>query len=497
MKTNMADLNMQDVDLYELLGIASTSTVSEVKKAYRKKALTCHPDKNPDNPRAAELFHQLSKALEILIDEQARAAYDKVLNGKKAAKLRHRELDEKRKKLKEDLEARERSATDVNGTSTKKQDTKTDEEKLQAEIERLRKEGSRQVEEEVELVRQQLLQDSKIPETPEEPQSNGLNRLRIRWKANKDDPNNGGYPYDTLLKIMSKYGDIVALVVSPKKNGSALVEFKTKDATDTAFTLEKGFLSNPLTMERLGEGSKTNPQEPEAVQTPKYVDLTKTDDTRNAAPASNLFPNYTQSSTHVPVTMSNFASAPDFSQLLYANYLGQHLRYQHSVSPGPAHAYQPGPQQVLLPGALSGAGAMMLPGVSPMTPMTSVMGYGQGYAQGYGQGYGHVSQYPVQVPVQSMHGYGSPMLGLQGYASYPGWAQALAQAQGVAGGVPQGVGTHGVAAAASRGSSYAAAGLPVLRGQMPGLPGAFPAMATAAPVFFHQLMSGLPSVIPR
>lgn len=182
---------------------------------------------------------------------------------------------------------------------------------------------------------------------------------------------------------------------------------------------------------------------------------------------------------------------------LYANYLGQHLRYQHSVSPGPAHAYQPGPQQVLLPGALSGAGAMMLPGVSPMTPMTSVMGYGQGYAQGYGQGYGHVSQYPVQVPVQSMHGYGSPMLGLQGYASYPGWAQALAQAQGVAGGVPQGVGTHGVAAAASRGSSYAAAGLPVLRGQMPGLPGAFPAMATAAPVFFHQLMSGLPSVIPR
>ncbi|KAK3925733.1 DnaJ-like protein subfamily C member 17 [Frankliniella fusca] len=310
----MADLNMQDVDLYELLGIASTSTVSEVKKAYRKKALTCHPDKNPDNPRAAELFHQLSKALEILIDEQARAAYDKVLNGKKAAKLRHRELDEKRKKLKEDLEARERTATDANAAGNKKQDIKTDEEKLQAEIERLRKEGSRQVEEEVELVRQQLLQDAKSP-SPEEPQSNGLNRLRIRWKASKDDPNNGGYPYDTLLKIMSKYGDIVALVVSPKKNGSALVEFKTKDATDTAFTLEKGFLSNPLTMERLGEASKTNSQEPESVQTPKYVDLTKADDSRNVTPSSNLFPNYTQTSTHVPSSMANFASAPDFSQL--------------------------------------------------------------------------------------------------------------------------------------------------------------------------------------
>lgn len=130
----------------------------KVKKAYRKKALTCHPDKNPDNPRAAELFHQLSKALEILIDESARvsmisflglliwkwhwtctkiqsatslqAAYDKVLNGKKAAKLRHRELDEKRKKLKEDLEAREKVASETKNAE-KKLDTRTDEEKLQ------------------------------------------------------------------------------------------------------------------------------------------------------------------------------------------------------------------------------------------------------------------------------------------------------------------------------------------------------------------------------
>lgn len=44
----------------------------QVKKAYRKKALKCHPDKNPDNPKAAELFHQLTRALEILTDESAR-----------------------------------------------------------------------------------------------------------------------------------------------------------------------------------------------------------------------------------------------------------------------------------------------------------------------------------------------------------------------------------------------------------------------------------------
>lgn len=49
--------------LYLLLGVEEKATDKEVKKAYRQNALSCHPDKNPDNPRAAELFHQLSQAL--------------------------------------------------------------------------------------------------------------------------------------------------------------------------------------------------------------------------------------------------------------------------------------------------------------------------------------------------------------------------------------------------------------------------------------------------
>lgn len=82
----------------------------QIKKAYRKKALECHPDKNPDDPNAANLFHQLSKVLEILSDEKARKAYDKVLDARKSAALRHRELDSTRKKLKEDLELREKQS---------------------------------------------------------------------------------------------------------------------------------------------------------------------------------------------------------------------------------------------------------------------------------------------------------------------------------------------------------------------------------------------------
>ncbi|PKU31215.1 subfamily c member hypothetical protein [Limosa lapponica baueri] len=72
-----------------------------VKKAYRQKALTCHPDKNPDNPRAE--FHTV-----VLVPWQA--AYDRVRKAKKQAAERTQKLDEKRKKVKLDLEAREREA---------------------------------------------------------------------------------------------------------------------------------------------------------------------------------------------------------------------------------------------------------------------------------------------------------------------------------------------------------------------------------------------------
>ncbi|XP_049469329.1 dnaJ homolog subfamily C member 17 isoform X4 [Panthera uncia] len=98
------------MDLYALLGIEEKAADKEVKKAYRQKALSCHPDKNPDNPRAAELFHQLSQALEVLTDAAARAAYDKVRKAKKQAAERTQKLDERRKKVKLDLEARERQA---------------------------------------------------------------------------------------------------------------------------------------------------------------------------------------------------------------------------------------------------------------------------------------------------------------------------------------------------------------------------------------------------
>jgi len=88
------DSDLKDLDLYGILEIQQSATEKEVnsfliipiilllsinicfffqiKTAYRKKALQCHPDKNPDNPKAAQLFLQLSKILTILTDTAAR-----------------------------------------------------------------------------------------------------------------------------------------------------------------------------------------------------------------------------------------------------------------------------------------------------------------------------------------------------------------------------------------------------------------------------------------
>ncbi|XP_073946229.1 dnaJ homolog subfamily C member 17-like [Choristoneura fumiferana] len=237
----MAKTKIEDVDLYALLDLTITATESEIKKAYRKKALQCHPDKNPDDPKAVEAFHELSRALEILTDAAARSAYDKVLRAKAAAKLRHKELDSKRQKLKEDLERREREA----GLGT----NLTDEQKLAAEILRLQKEGSRLLQEEQKRVKEEIQRT--LGRLNEPVWDSSLNRIKIKWKADKTDESNGGYDEPKLRMILKKYGDIVALIVSSKKKGTALVEYSTKEASEMAIEFEKGLPDNPLTLKWL------------------------------------------------------------------------------------------------------------------------------------------------------------------------------------------------------------------------------------------------------
>lgn len=62
-------------DCYAVLGVKATATGDEIRKAYRKKALQFHPDKNP-SATAEETFKEINKAYETLSDADKRRVYD-------------------------------------------------------------------------------------------------------------------------------------------------------------------------------------------------------------------------------------------------------------------------------------------------------------------------------------------------------------------------------------------------------------------------------------
>jgi len=111
---------MTDADFgnpYELLGIAHDANDKEIQAGWRKSSRNCHPDRNPDDEKAAEKFNLLTRARDFLLNTIKRSEFDRKLKHEKAKKERdaflrasYTEQEAKRRKLQEELEAREEAA---------------------------------------------------------------------------------------------------------------------------------------------------------------------------------------------------------------------------------------------------------------------------------------------------------------------------------------------------------------------------------------------------
>ncbi|KAG1794178.1 uncharacterized protein HD556DRAFT_1371445 [Suillus plorans] len=93
---------------YDLLEISQEATEAEIRTAYRTRSLKVHPDRNRNDPNAAQKFHALTTASTLLLDPLRRLALDAQLRLQAAKKQRFASYDSKRRAMVSELEEREK-----------------------------------------------------------------------------------------------------------------------------------------------------------------------------------------------------------------------------------------------------------------------------------------------------------------------------------------------------------------------------------------------------
>jgi DnaJ family protein C protein 17 len=212
-------------DFYELLGVSFDASESAIKKAYRKASIKYHPDKNPDNKDAADRFIYLGWARDILLDTQLKGEYDRARTRRREKVLQDELLDGRRRKMKDDLERREREGKEfANGLKRKRAEDMSEAEKRAHEIQRLAEDGKRrrkEAQERMERRRKEEEEEASFIEVEEQPQAPKpgetpeIDRtVKVRFQREGECAD---WDKEKVQKMFAKYGKIDSVVMGKDK----------------------------------------------------------------------------------------------------------------------------------------------------------------------------------------------------------------------------------------------------------------------------------------
>ena len=219
-------------DPYQILGIPSTSTETDIKKAYRQLALKLHPDKQSgtltDSQRDEldKQFHDVKDARSFLLDTEHAEAKKKYDANLASERVRHAEeakrektMSSRRKRMREELSMRERMAkTPAAASSSTDDGDRFDVDRLRREGERLREEYA-QREAEVDIARTQRMAVERATQKLHKEDR----QVRLKWSRKK--VIGGVHTKQSLTSIMNDFGDVEEVELLGSKGNSALITF--------------------------------------------------------------------------------------------------------------------------------------------------------------------------------------------------------------------------------------------------------------------------------
>jgi DnaJ family protein C protein 17 len=216
-------------DYYELLTVPFEAEESVIKRAYRKASIQYHPDKNPDNKDAADRFIALGWARDILIDPKLKGEYDRARTRRREKAFQDELLSGNRRKMKEELERRERESADFGASLKRKRASDLSEmERREQEIMRLAEDGKTRrkeaqerkdrarMDEEVAVAAAAEPIKSPEPQAARPGESAELYRtVNIRFHREGE---TAMWDKDAVRRMFEKYGKIDSIIIMGKDN---------------------------------------------------------------------------------------------------------------------------------------------------------------------------------------------------------------------------------------------------------------------------------------